>query len=186
LIATGDNMKVRIFNCPDKDFKPFVERAVNFYAQNLIHSKRLRDNIYLTVKFNPKLTVWALASIEEYNASNKAREFMIEVHPWLGAAEILKTLAHEMVHIKQFAHGETNETLSKWKGISIDADAIDYYQHPWELEAYSLETGLWTKFAVKEELWNVFEDVSNPDAPIKKENIKWKYLTNENSTTSNG
>jgi hypothetical protein len=169
-------MQIKIVNCPDKDFKPFVKRSVNFYAENLIPSKRLRDNIYLTVKFNPKLTVWAFASIEEYNSSKKAREFLIEIHPWIGAAEILKTLAHEMVHIKQFVHGETNETLSKWKGISIDSDAIDYYQHPWELEAYSLETGLWTKFAIKEELWNVFEDIGNPDAPIKKIDIKWKYF----------
>jgi hypothetical protein len=91
-----------------------------------------------------------------------------------------------MVHIKQFVHGETNETLSKWKGISIDADSLDYYHHPWELEAYSLETGLWTKLAVKEELWNVFEGISNPDAPIVKEKIKWKFLKDENSTTSNG
>jgi hypothetical protein len=179
-------MKVRIINCPDKDFKPFVKRGVEFYAQNLIKSKRLRDNIHLKIKFNSKLTVWAFASIEDYNASNKAREFLIEIHPWIGAAEILKTLAHEMVHIKQFVHGETNETLSKWKGISIDADSLDYYHHPWELEAYSLETGLWTKLAVKEELWNVFEGISNPDAPIVKEKIKWKFLKDENSTTSNG
>ena len=179
-------MKVRIINCPDKDFKPFIERAVEFYAQNLIHSKRIRDNIHLTIKFNSKITVWAFASIEEYNASKKAREFLIEIHPWIGAGSILETLAHEMVHIKQFAHGETNETLSKWKGIPIDSDSIDYYHHPWELEAYSLETGLWTKFAVKEELWNVFEGISNPDAPIVKKDIKWKYLTDENSTTCNG
>lgn len=178
-------MQVNIINCPDKDFKPFVRRAVESYAQNLIPSKRLRDNIHLTIKFNSKLKVWAFASIEEYNASNKAREFMIEIHPWLGAAEIFKTLAHEMVHIKQFAYGETNETLSKWKGITIDSDAIDYYHHPWELEAYSLETGLWAKFAVKEELWNVFEGISNPDAPIVKEDIKWKYLNDEDSTTTN-
>ena len=178
-------MRVRIVNCPDKDFKPFVKRSVNFYAENLIPSKRLRDNICLTIKFNSKLNVWAFASIEEYNASNKPREFLIEIHPWIGAAEILKTLAHEMVHIKQFANGETNETLSKWKGISIDSDTIDYYQHPWELEAYSLETGLWTKFAVKEELWTVFGDVGNPDAPIEKKDIKWKYLNDEDRTTPN-
>jgi hypothetical protein len=177
-------MQIKVINCPDKDFKPFVKRAVEFYAQNLIPSKRLRDNIFLTIKFDDKLQVWALASIEEYNASNKAREFLIEIHPWIGAAEIFKTLAHEMVHIKQFVNGETNETLSKWKGISIDSDAIDYYHHPWELEAYSLETGLWTKFAVKEELWNVFEGISNPDAPIVKEDIKWKYLNAENITLS--
>jgi hypothetical protein len=169
-------MKVRIINCPDKNFKPFVERAVEFYAQNLIPSKRLKDNIHLTVKFNSKINVWAFASIKEYNASKKARQFLIEIHPWIGAAGILETLAHEMVHIKQFAYGETNETLSKWKGLPINADEIDYYHHPWELEAYGLETGLWTKFAVKEELWNVFRGVSDPSAPIKKNVIKWKYF----------
>lgn len=179
-------MQVKVINCPDKDFKPFVKRAVEFYAENLIQSKRLRDNIHLTIKFNPNIKVWALASIEEYNASNKAREFLIELHPWIGAIEIFKTLAHEMVHIKQFAYGETNETLSKWKGVSIDPDSIDYYHHPWELEAYSLETGLWTKFATKEELWNVFEGITNPDAPIVKEDIKWKYVNDEDSTTING
>jgi hypothetical protein len=179
-------MQVKVINCPDKDFKPFVKRAVDFYAENLIPSKRLRDNIFLTIKFDDKLQVWALASIEEYNASNKAREFLIEIHPWIGAAEIFKTLAHEMVHIKQFVNGETNETLSKWKGITVDADSIDYYHHPWELEAYSLETGLWTKFAVKEELWNIFEGISNPDAPIVKEDIKWKHVNDENRITTNG
>lgn len=179
-------MKVNVINCPDKDFKPFVKRAVLFYSEILIHSKRLRDNIHLTIKFNEKLDVWAFASIQEYNNSNKARDFLIEIHPWLGAGEILKTLAHEMVHIKQYAYGETNETLSKWKGISIDADAIDYYYHPWELEAYSLEIGLWTKFVVKEELWNVFQGISNPDGPMKKIDIKWKYLNDEIGTSSNG
>lgn len=179
-------MQVKVLNSPDKDFKPFVVRAVEFYAENLISSKRLRDNIHLTVKFNPNLKVWAFASIEDYNASNKPRDFLIEIHPWLGAAELLKTLAHEMVHIKQYVMGETNETLSKWKGMSIDSDAIDYYEHPWEMEAYSLETGLWTKFAVKEELWNVFVGIVDPDGPIQKRDIKWKKVKNENCSTSNG
>lgn len=168
-------MQVKVINCPDKNFTPFVRRSVDFYAKSLI-SKRLRNNISLKIRFNPKLDVWAFASIEDYNASHKARRFLIEIHPWIGAAGILETLAHEMVHIKQFAQGETNETLSKWKGIPIDANEMDYYYHPWELEAYSLETGLWTKFAIKEELWNVFEGVTNPAAPIKKSEIKWKYV----------
>jgi hypothetical protein len=169
-------MKVSILGCPDKDFKPFVKGAVNFYAEQLIPSKRLRDNINLTIKFNEKLTVWAFASIEDYNASNKPRDFLIEIHPWIGAKTILGTLAHEMVHIKQFVNLETNDTLSKWKGSPIDSDSIDYYHHPWELEAYSLETGLFTKYAIKNHLWEIFEDISNPDAPIVKEEIKWKNI----------
>jgi hypothetical protein len=169
-------MKISILNCPDKEFKPFVRDSLMFYAEQLIPSKRLRDNINLTIKFNEKIDVWAFASIEDYNASNKPRDFLIEIHPWIGARNIFKTLAHEMVHIKQFVNLETNDTLSKWKGVPIDSDAIDYYQHPWELEAYGMEIGLFTNYAVKNTLWEFFTDISNPDAPIVKEEIKWKNV----------
>lgn len=172
-------MLVKVLNCPDRDFKPYVVRAVQFYGQYLIPSNRLRRNINVTVKFDKKLDVWAFASIEHYNASHRPRDFLIEIHPWIGAPDILKTLAHEMVHIKQFVMCETNETLSKWKGRPIDTESLDYYMQPWEMEAYSIETGLWVKFAVKEKLWNVFKGVNNPDEPIKKQLIKWK---NENRT----
>lgn len=166
-------MKLRIVNCPDKDFRPFVEKAINFYGQSLI-SKRLLDNINLKVKFNPNLKVYAFASVEDHNASGKARDFLIEIHPWIGAKEILKTLAHEMVHIKQFAYNETNDTLSRWKGVAIDSDSLDYYKHPWEIEAYGMDTGLFTKFAVQEKLWEIFEEIVNPDSPIEKKKLGWK------------
>jgi len=169
-------MKISILNCPDKEFKPFVRDSLMFYAEQLIPSKRLRNNIHLTIKFNEKIDVWAFASIEDYNASNKPRDFLIEIHPWIGARNIFKTLAHEMVHIKQFVNLETNDTLSKWKGVPIDSDVIDYYQHPWELEAYGMEIGLFTNYAVKNVLWEFFADINNPDAPIVKEEIKWKNV----------
>lgn len=171
-------MQLEVIRCPDRHFRPYVERAIEYYGQYLIPSKRLRDNIHLKIRFNSKLNVWAFASIVEFNASNKPREFLIEIHPWIGAKEILRTLAHEMVHIKQYVKGETNDTLSKWKGVPIDPDTIDYYHHPWEMEAYSIETGLFTKFVVKEQLWNVFEEIGNPDSQIIEENIKWKNVKN--------
>lgn len=79
-----------------------------------------------------------------------------------------------MVHIKQYARCEINDSLSKWKGQRINSENLDYYSHPWEMEAYSMEVGLFTKFAVKEKLWEVFADVSNPDAEIRKTEINWK------------
>jgi hypothetical protein len=166
-------MKLRIVNCPDKEFKPYVEKAIHFYGQNLI-SKRLLDNINLKVKFNPNLDVYGFASIEDHNASGKARDFLIEIHSWIGAREILKALAHEMVHIKQFAYDETNDTLSKWRGMKINSDDIDYYNHPWEIEAYGMDEGLFTKFAISEKLWEVFNEIGDPSAPIQKKKIGWK------------
>lgn len=177
-------MRLSIINCPDKDFRPYVKRATNFYLETLVPSKRMREKIFIQIKFDENLKVFGTACIEEYNASNKPREFTIELHPWIGAKNVLKTLAHEMVHIKQFINQETNESLSKWKGTAIDPDSIDYYLHPWEMEAHSLENGLFTKYAIKEELWNIFEEISNPNEPIEIEPIKWKNISKKDRKTA--
>jgi hypothetical protein len=167
-------MQLSIVGCPDKKrFRPYVKRAVLFYAEELISSKLL-ENIYLRIKFNPKIDAYGYASILEYNDSRKAREFEIELHPGIGATEILKTLAHEMTHIKQYAYNETNENLTRWKGIRIDPDNTDYWVQPWEIEAHGMESGLFTKFAVQEKLWEVFTGVVNPDTQIEIEPLGWK------------
>lgn len=167
-------MNLKVIKSPDRNFTPYVKKAIHFYGQYLIPSKKLRNNINLTVKFNHKMPYYGQACIQDYNASNKPRMFLIEVHPWIGAREILRTLAHEMVHVKQYAKCETNESLSKWMGTPIDSETVDYYHHPWEMEAYSIEIALFNKFVIKEQLWNVFRDISNPDQSITKTQIKWK------------
>jgi hypothetical protein len=171
-------MLLSIVGCPDKErFRPYVKRAILFYAEQLI-SKKLLENIYLKVKFDSKLEHYGFASIEEHNVSGKARSFLIEINSSIGAKQILKALAHEMVHIKQYAYGETNDKLSRWKGTKIDSDDVEYYSHPWEIEAYGIEVGLFTKFATKEKLWEVFEGVLNPDDPIIPEPLGWKKYAN--------
>jgi len=167
-------MKLSIVGCPDKkNFRPYIKRAAIFYAQELLTPKML-ENVYLRIKFNPKIDAYGYAEILEYNESRKAREFEIELHPGIGAAEILKTLAHEMTHIKQFAYNETNENLTRWKGLRVDPDNLEYWVQPWEIEAHGMESGLFTKFAVKEKLWEVFSGMQNPDAPIVPEPLGWK------------
>ena len=167
-------MKLSIVGCPDKkNFRPYVKRAAFFYAQELLTPKML-ENVYLRIKFNPKIEAYGYAEILEYNESRKAREFEIELHPGIGAAEILKTLAHEMTHIKQFAYNETNENLTRWKGLRVDPDNLEYWVQPWEIEAHGMESGLFTKFATKEKLWEVFKGIQNPDSPIVPEPLGWK------------
>jgi hypothetical protein len=167
-------MQLSIVGCPDKkQFRPYVKRAAQFYAQELI-SPKLLENIYLRIKFSSKIEAYGYAQILEYNSSRKAREFEIEIHSGIGAAEILKTLAHEMTHIKQYVYGETNETLTRWKGIRVDSDNLDYWVQPWEIEAHGMESGLFSKFAVKEKLWEVFFGIQNPDSPIDPEPLGWK------------
>lgn len=167
-------MKVKIVNCPDKDFKPYVEKAVTFFASELITNTRIRNNCHTTIRFTNKIKDFGYATIEQNNTRKQPRRFLIEIHPGIEVKNILSTIAHEMVHVKQYIYGETNEQLSSWRGKKINSDKIEYWTHPWEIDAYGREIGLITKFAVKEKLWDVFEGFKNPDLPIVSVPIRWK------------
>jgi hypothetical protein len=169
-------MNVRIYSCPDSDFKPYVERAVQFYGKILIPNTRIRNNCTIVVRFDSKINEYGFCSIEDYNTANKPRSFNVEIHPGLGVRGILATLAHEMVHVKQYIYEETNDDLSHWRGKKIDSDLVEYWSHPWEIDAYGRETGLLTKFAIAEQLWDVFEEFRNPALPIISMPIRWKNI----------
>jgi hypothetical protein len=170
-------MKLRILNCPDKDFKPYLVEAFEFYSKELIPNTRIRNNCSTTIKFDSSLDVYGSAQPVGYNTKNLPRKFLIELHPGIGAKNILKTLAHEMIHVKQYVYNETDEYLSMWRGKKINHEKVDYWKHPWEIDAYGNEAGLMYNFAIKYSLWEVFEDFVNPTTPIIPEKIRWKGLT---------
>jgi len=166
-------MRIKIANCPDKDFKPFVERAALFFAKELITNTKIRNNCVTKIRFDAKLKEYGYASVEDYNTKKEPRSFLIEVHPGIGPRKILATIAHEMVHIKQFIYKETDDNLLSWKGKTISSD-VDYWEQPWEIDAHGREIGLLTKFAIGEVLWEVFDEFKNPNLPIVSVPIKWK------------
>jgi hypothetical protein len=166
-------MKLSIIGCPDKErFRPYVKRAVKFYAENLMSDKML-EQISIQVIFDKTLDVHGYAHVKDRTEHGKAREFQIQVNPCIGSHDIFETLAHEMVHVKQFAYSETNDSLTRWKGMSVP-EGTDYYSEPWEIEAYGMTAGLFTKFAIKEKLWDVFGDINNINEPIEPQPIRWK------------
>lgn len=167
-------MDIKVKNCPDSYFKPYVERAALFYAKQLIPNTRIRNNCFTQIRFDAKIGNYGSCGAEGYNTRNEPREFLIEIHPGIGAYNILSTLAHEMVHVKQLIEGETNDDLSIWKGKRVNSDALDYWHHPWEIDAHGRETGLLTKFVIEESLWEIFHGFKNPNLPIVSEPIKWK------------
>jgi hypothetical protein len=76
--------------------------------------------------------------------------FTINIDPSISRKNILLTLAHEMVHIKQYVMGELHETgnsdISKWKGKKVDDTVINYWDLPWEIEAHGREKGLYHRY----------------------------------------
>ena len=62
---------------------------------------------------------------------------------------MLSTVAHELVHVKQFAKGElydsTVKDRTRWHGQWMKRTP-DYWDLPWEIEAYGREVGLYTRW----------------------------------------
>jgi len=59
------------------------------------------------------------------------------IHPDL----LLQTVAHEMVHAKQYIKGElsvSKKGYCLWKNKTVDAD-LPYHKEPWEVEAMKKE-----------------------------------------------
>jgi len=56
-------------------------------------------------------------------------------------AEIAGSIAHELVHAKQFAKGQINMVDHVWKHgkETIDCTGLEYAETPWEVEAYAYE-----------------------------------------------
>lgn len=56
--------------------------------------------------------------------------------------ELITTVCHETVHIKQYLRKETVDLSAdrkKWKGVEYDLNETNYYDLPWEQEAYFMQ-----------------------------------------------
>jgi len=72
--------------------------------------------------------------------------------------EILKTLAHELVHVKQYVLGELSYRTHGmiWKKVTYAPDNIfEYFETPFEIEAYGREKGLLIAFLAR---WSEIEE----------------------------
>lgn len=72
----------------------------------------------------------------------------IQPQPW---ERLGLTLAHEMVHVKQFAKGHfcVEDGQTWWRGRWYGEDT-PYYDRPWEIEAYSKQELLFRRAATEE------------------------------------
>ena len=141
-------MKLVIEGCKDWDFEYELIKASRFYAQTLL-SSRLIPHISIVIRMKTTIKDLGNCSIAYYNDWYKARDFEIELRRHRSLKSTLHTLAHEFVHIKQFAKGELNVDHTRWRGERFDSEDIDYNDLPWEIEATSLEPILYTMYKDK-------------------------------------
>lgn len=128
-----------------------IKKAANFYGKYLLGSK-LFNNIDLTIEFEKfEKNNYDYAYCDWTDDNHCTREFTITIDSKLNKKETLLALAHEMVHLKQYAKGEMKDIfrpakMTKWLGEKYLTDEIDYWEQPWEIEAYGREKGLYFKF----------------------------------------
>ena len=86
-----------------------------------------------------------------YCLRDSPRDFSIEVDHTQGLRTMLETVAHEMVHFKQYARNEMTDWIIedkfyKWKGDFVP-ESTNYWDLPWEIEANGREVGLFVRWA---------------------------------------
>ena len=110
--------------------------AINFFADALL-TNQLKRHIIIHVRFRKNMDVLGLIEVDDYNSSGKPREFILEINRNQSDEEIIHTLAHEMVHVRQYAYCELNEEGTKWCGQRFARD-LEYHEQPWEIEAHDV------------------------------------------------
>ena len=137
--------------------KKHVESMVNFCIAKLMpRMKNLDVTVRLKDLTNKHAYGFCMADPEgEATRSDRPREFDIEVHSKMKLRKVLETVAHEMVHVKQYARGELYQGVRiakhRWQGKYV-SNRMSYWDTPWEIEAHGREAGLFVQWAEKNKL----------------------------------
>lgn len=125
-----------------------VKDMVNYVAEELMPRQKSIELVVLLKSINDGADGYC-HPIDEESRVDRPREFVIEVDRRLNMKTMLEVVAHEMVHVKQFARGELYHSATKqkyrWQGRWIDYK-LSYSQMPWEKEALKLEERLFDQW----------------------------------------
>jgi hypothetical protein len=142
-------MQISIIGKPDSIDANYCREAVRYFGRQLL-SKHLNKNIKLKVVFDE---IKYKGTCTWNDSPRFGRDFTIQIDARLGWRLTLISLAHEMVHVKQYASGElqdyrTDVNKCKWRGdIYYCYTDEDYWLYsPWEIDAFGRELGLYKTF----------------------------------------
>ena len=148
-----------------KKIRALVESATWYYAEKLM-SKRLYKTLELNIKLvhnlGQKEGAEGLCIWDEWETARTPRGYSIDLDSAVSLRNLLINLAHEMVHVKQWAKGEMYEysrtpSLVRFKKSVYDMNDIDYYDYPWEIEAFGRQEGLFLRMCEEDNLTETIE-----------------------------
>lgn len=120
--------------------------AARFFA-DMIMTKRLSSTLDVEIVFRKKMDFQGY--MECIDSEARPKDFSVSLRKNLTKKKALLTLAHEMVHVKQYARGELKYLWraghDKWNGKIVSRDT-HYFDKPWEIEAFGRELGLYERY----------------------------------------
>mgnify|MGYP006122771867 FL=1 len=127
-----------------KSQKKHTQGMVEFCANKLM--PRLY-NLDITVRLcKPKGALGYCLELED------KRTFELEIDQTQPLRQLLETVAHEMVHVKQYARRELHPSKEAWLGKTVNPKKVSYWDLPWEIEAHGREVGLFVRYCEENKL----------------------------------
>lgn len=128
-----------------------VKLASLFYANKLM-TPRMVNSIELVInvhgEYHKRTGYLGDVMPVDDEVTNRPKKFEINLDWPKRFKRMLISLGHEMVHVKQYAKGELKfherGNIVTFQKQQYTDD--EYWESPWEIEAYGREPGLWQKF----------------------------------------
>jgi hypothetical protein len=116
-----------------KKEREIAESAVKWCISKMMPRMKTLD---INISFE-KIPAYGYCMEEDSN-----RQFTLTIQKGLSLYDLISTVCHEMVHVKQYARKELRNVNGNtmWKKKSYNS--VDYWDAPWEKEAFRLEESL--------------------------------------------
>ncbi len=129
-----------------KKYKLFAEKILYHYFRDRVRRDiPINITIKKSIDDNCRGSCWGN---RDYITIEIAKTIKDKKKPtktiYIKSDEIASTLAHELIHAKQFIRGEINSTNLMWRGEDgpVDCEGIQYRSQPWEKQAFRGEKKL--------------------------------------------
>ena len=166
----------------DSKLRVALYAMTSFAMAELVPSKRLRNNVSINVHLKHHEEEGE-AKLEEYANRYRPRDFKVIVDHHRAEIDdygrtrtdtewghtILRILAHELVHVKQYLVGDLSwrDKGMLWKGKIFAPEYLtEQLKTPYEVEAYGKEKGLLVSFFIK---WKEIEEKMGMKYSLNKE-----------------
>ena len=136
--------------------RELIEDLAHFCVKKLMPRKKNLE-VNISIKRNMIENEGMFAGVVDTDNINT---FDLDLDSSMSLRKKLLSVAHEMVHVKQFTRGELKHTdnfaVKRWYGK--DFHDSKYWECPWEIEAYGRELGLFTMWIEENKIKGAFTE----------------------------